>query len=64
MKLFEQIERLNRLNYLIKIKATGSPEELALKLKLSVSMVYKLLEELKLHGAPISYSKTQRSYYL
>lgn len=63
MKLFEQIDRLNRLHHLIKMKATGSPEELAIRLKLSVSMVYKLLEELKLQGAPITYSKTQRSYF-
>ncbi len=63
MKLLEQIERLNRLHQLIKYRRTGTPKELAGKLQLSTSMVYKLLEELKTKEVPIRYSKDLRTYY-
>jgi len=63
MKLIEQIERINRLHELIKYRRTGTPKELAKRLGLSTSMVYKILEELKLKEAPIEYSKQLRSYY-
>ncbi len=63
MKLFDHIERLNRLNELIEHKRTGTPEELAHRLQLSVAMIYKLMEELRWRGAPIEYSRELRSYY-
>lgn len=63
MKLLEQIERLNRLHQLIKFRRTGTPKELADRLELSTSMVYKLMEELKRKDVPISYSRELRTYY-
>ena len=53
MKLLEQIERINRLHELIKHRRTGTPSQLAQRLNLSTSMVYKLIDELKLREAPI-----------
>lgn len=63
MKLLEQIERINRLHELIKHRRTGTPSELANRLNLSTSMVYKLIDELKLRDAPIVYSRQLGSYY-
>ncbi|MEJ7694629.1 HTH domain-containing protein [Daejeonella sp.] len=63
MKLLEQIERINRLHELIKYRRTGTPGELAKRLKLSTSMVYKVMEELRLKDAPIEYSKQLGTYY-
>lgn len=63
MKLIEQIERINRLHEMIKYRRTGTPEQLARRLNLSTSMVFKLLEELKLREAPIEYSRQMGSYY-
>lgn len=63
MKLLEQIERINRLHELIKYRRTGTPEQLARRLNLSTSMVFKLMEELRLREAPIEYSRQLGSYY-
>ncbi|SKB52249.1 hypothetical protein [Daejeonella lutea] len=63
MKFIEQIERINRLHELIKFRRTGTPQELARRLDLSTSMVFKLLEELKVKEAPIEYSREFRTYY-
>lgn len=63
MKLLEQIERINRLHELIKYRRTGTPQQLARRLNLSTSMIYKLIDELKLREAPIRYSRQQGTYY-
>lgn len=63
MKLLEQIERINRLHDLIRYRRTGTPQQLARRLNLSTSMVYKLMEELKLKEAPIEYSRQLGTYY-
>jgi len=63
MKLLEQIERINRLHELIKHRRTGTPSQLAQRLNLSTSMVYKLMDELKLREAPIEYSRQLGTYY-
>ena len=63
MKLLEQIERINRLHELIKHRRTGTPDQLARRLNLSTSMVYKLMDELKLREVPIEYSRQLGTYY-
>ena len=63
MKLFDHIERINRLHELIRHRRTGAPGELAERLGLSPSMVFKLMDELKLKGAPIEYSRQLKTYY-
>ena len=63
MKLIDHIERINRLHELIKHRRTGTPGELARRLALSPSMVFKLMEELKLKGVPIEYSRQLKTYY-
>jgi len=63
MKLLEQIERINRLHELIKHRRTGTPSQLARRLNLSTSMVYKLMDELKLREVPIEYSRQLGTYY-
>ena len=63
MKLLEQIERINRLHEMIKYRRTGTPQQLARRLNLSTSIVYKLMDELKLREVPIEYSRQLGSYY-
>ena len=63
MKLLDQIERINRLHELIKYRRTGTPHQLAKRLNLSTSMIYKLMEELRLRDAPIEYSRQLGTYY-
>ena len=63
MKLLEQVERINRLHEMIKYRRTGTPQQLAKRLNLSTSMVYKLIEELRLKDVPIEYSRQLETYY-
>lgn len=63
MKLIDHIERINRLHELIKHRRTGTPVELARRLELSQSMVFKVMEELKNKGVPIEYSRQLKTYY-
>lgn len=63
MKLTVQMERLKRLNKLIEQKSTGNPNRLADRLGISRSRLYVILNELKLMGAPIRYSRLLSSFY-
>lgn len=62
MKIYTQIERINRLNLLIRREATGTPLQLAEKLNVSKATVNRLIRELKDMGAPIVYCKYSQSY--
>ena len=53
---------LQRLNLLIRTKATGSPCELGAKLDLSERQTRRIIEEMKDTGLPIEYNKQERSY--
>lgn len=63
MSLLKYIERLKRIDDLIRRKATGNPEEFAKKLNISRSQLLQDLKELKELGAAIEYSFNSRSYY-
>ncbi len=63
MKAFEQLERLKKMNVLIQNKCTGTPEEFAKKLCICQSHLYNLIDELKIIGAPIKYSRARQTYY-
>ncbi len=63
MSLTTSIERMQRLNYLIGKKATGTPQELANKLGISKRMLYEYLDAMKDMGLSIRYCKCSRSYF-
>ena len=62
MSLLKYLERLKRMDDLIRRKATGSPEEFSRKLNISRSQFLQDLKELREMGAPIEYCKITRSY--
>jgi predicted DNA-binding transcriptional regulator YafY len=62
MKTLKQLERLKKIHQLIKINNTGRPKEFANKLKISESQLYNILDDLKLKGFPIKYSRNLKSY--
>lgn len=55
--------RLERIDYLIRSKSTGTPDELARRLEISERTLYAFIHEMRAMGAPIGYSKARRSYY-
>ncbi len=62
MSLFKYIDRLKRMDDLIRRKATGSTEEFSQKLNISRSQLLQDLKEMKELGAPVDYCHTSRSY--
>ncbi len=63
MKLIEQLQLLERLDQLFRLKATGTPAQLAARIGLSERQLYRLIQELKEIGFPIEYCKQRRCYY-
>lgn len=63
MKFLEKIQVIERIDQLIKLKATGSARELAMKTNLSKSTIYEILEIMKMMGAEIEYCNYRKSYY-
>ena len=57
MKFLEQMQLLERIDQLIKLKATGTPAELAARLGVSERTVYNILETLRDLGVAINYNK-------
>ena len=63
MALYNYINRIERLDSMIRHKCTGSPKELAEKLDISERWLYIFLDELKTDlGCPIRYDRKRRSY--
>lgn len=63
MCLIKYIERLQRIDKLIVMKATGTPEEFAEKLGIKRSTLFQSLQEMRDMGVDIRYSWSRQSYY-
>ena len=57
------IERINRVYRLIRMERTGSLDELASLLRVSRRTINNYLEELRLMGAEIRFSRRRNTYY-
>lgn len=62
MSLSHHIERIHRIDKMIRHGRTGSPGEFANRIGISVSMLYYILNDLRALGAPIGYCRRRRSY--
>lgn len=63
MSYSEYRKKLSFLNDLLKQGYTGTAEDLAWKLNVSRRTVFRYLDELRINGAIIGYSKTKKTYY-
>ena len=63
MKFRRKLERLKKLHHLIVSEKTGTPTELAGKLSISQSQLFNILDDMKLQGFPIAYSRKLKNYY-
>ncbi|KAA2240173.1 hypothetical protein F0L74_28820 [Chitinophaga agrisoli] len=59
----EIFHRIQRIDYFIRIKNTGTPAELAEKIGICERSVYLYLNIMKELGAPIKFSNSRQSYY-
>lgn len=62
MIFLKQLERYKNLNNLIEQENTGTPIELAEKLEISRSHLYRLLDNLKDYGAKIKYCRKKNTF--
>jgi len=62
MKTIKQLERLRKIHQYIKVANTGTPKEFSKRLNLSESQLYNILDDLKIKGFPIEYSRSLKSY--
>ena len=63
MNKLELIEKVAILNELISQKRTGTPEEVAERLRISRSTLYEIIDELKLRGVDVKYSRSHCTFY-
>ncbi len=63
MKMIYQLERIKKINRMVKSASTGSPKEFAGELGISESHLYRYIEELNEMGIPIHYSRARKTYY-
>jgi len=62
MNITDTKENLERMDQLIRLKATGTPKELALKFKVTERTVYRIIKQLKEIGCPVYYNKILETY--
>lgn len=61
-KLLQQIELIERIDQLIRLKATGTPKKLAQLLDISEASLYRLIDTIREMGAPVEFSLKYQSY--
>ncbi len=62
MNLMVQINRIERLDQLIRMKSTGRPEQLADRMEISRSTLYNIIDFMKGQGADIYYCSKRQSF--
>jgi len=63
MKTIKNLKRLHRFHKLIQDETTGSPKELARRLRISERLVYLMVEQLKDYNAKVCYNRSRKTYY-
>ena len=59
----KNLERLQKLHRLIVNETTGTPKELATRLRVSERLIFCLLDELKDYEANIAYDRKRKTYF-
>lgn len=62
MTLIEKLQLIERIDGLIRRKATGPPKELASRLNVSERTIYNIIDQMKIMGAPIKYCSSSSNY--
>ncbi len=62
MKLLNEKERIEYLDQLIRLNATGNAHTLAVKLNVTDRTVFRMLNQLKKLGCPIYFNRAKNSY--
>lgn len=57
------IHKLKRIDFMIRLKATGNPAVFAAKMGMSETTLFEYLAIMREFGAPIRYERSRKSYY-
>ncbi len=60
--MIQHIKLIEHIDYLVRLNATGTPEQLAGRLHISKTKLYRLIEVMRTLNAPILYDCTQQSF--
>lgn len=63
MQIFEDLFYFQRIDHLIRTRATGSPDDLARRIGLSRRHLLRLISALREQGFPIAFDKCRNTYY-
>lgn len=63
INIFEELFLLQRVDHLIRTRATGTPTQLASRLSICERDVYRLIADLRDQGFPIAYDRQADTYY-
>lgn len=63
MSTLKYVERLQRMDQLIRLKATGTAEKFAAKIGISRSVLMETIRDLKDIGCEIEYCRIKQSYF-
>lgn len=63
MRFIEKLQVIERVDGLIRRKATGTADELSTKLGVSRRTVYEIINVMKKMDAPIDYCPNRKSFY-
>jgi len=63
MTFLEKVQVIERVDQLIRMKSTGTAQDLSDRIGISRSTVYELIECMKAMGAEIEYCRDKQSYY-
>jgi len=60
--ILKQIELMDRIDQLVRMKVTGTPESLATKLEISKAKLYRIIHIMKILKAPLVYNTSIQSF--
>ncbi|MBN1598335.1 MAG: helix-turn-helix domain-containing protein [Bacteroidales bacterium] len=63
MNTLSELENLEKIHHIIKIRKRGTPGELANRLNISRSCLYRYISKLEEFGAEVVYSRTGGFFY-
>jgi len=63
LEFLQKMQVIDRVDGLIKLKSTGTADDLSRRLCVSRRTVYNILELMRSMGAPIEYCQIRRTYY-
>jgi len=63
LEFLQKTKIIERVDQLIKLKSTGTADDLSKRLCVSRRSVYNILELMRNMGAPIEYCQISRTYY-